>query len=119
MGQRTVLALAARTASLNSADIQRTTEKGIQVITNITIAPGGDTLTIKVQGKDNLGNYYDILANAATAATGITTLTICPGMNFVANVSNGNFVPDIYRVVVTASAGTSFTYSVCINDVTF
>lgn len=114
-GQTTLLASAVRTATNTGDDIGKTTEKYITVILKITAVPGGDTVTPKIQGKDNLGNYYDILVGSAQAGTGTFVLRVGPGLATTANVSSGDMVPDIYRVVITHSAGTNFTYSVTLN----
>lgn len=115
-GQTTLFASAARTASANGADITRTSERGIQVIINVTVVPGVDTVTFTIQGKDNVGVYYTLLASAALVGTGTVVMTICPGCAVTANVSANTIVPDVYRVITTHSAGTSFTYSVTENN---
>jgi len=113
--QDTILALAARTATTTSSNLTKTTEKSAHFIINVTAVPGVDTITPKIQAMDNLGNYYDVLVGAAIATTGITVLKIAQGLSPIVNGSAADFIPDVYRVVVTHSAGTSFTYSVTIN----
>lgn len=113
-GQDTLLPLAVRTATNTGADQYRTIETGIHLIVNVTVAPGSDTVTPKIQGKDNLGNYYDLLVGPAISTTGTTVLKIGKGIVGVANASAADIVPDVYRVVVTHSASSSFTYSVTI-----
>lgn len=114
-GMDTILASAARTATTNSTDIVKTTERAITIVLNVTVVPGVETLTAKVQGKDNLGNYYDIVVGTASAATGIVLLKVGLGVASAANVAIGDMVPDIYRVVITHSAAGSFTYTVTRN----
>lgn len=111
----TILPLAARTATTTSTDITKTIEVGAHFILNATVVPGADTITMKVQGKDNLGNYYDLLVGTASAATGIVVLKVSPSITPAANASANDMLPDIYRIIVTHSAGTSFTYSVTEN----
>lgn len=111
----TILPLAARTATTTSTDITKTTEVGAHFILNATVVPGVDTITMKVQGKDNLGNYYDLLVGTASATTGIVVLKVSPSITPAANASANDMLPDIYRIIVTHSAGTSFTYSVTEN----
>lgn len=111
----TILPLAVRSATTTSTDIVKTTEVGAHFILNATVVPGVDTITMKVQGKDNLGNYYDLLVGTASAATGIVVLKVSPSITPAANASANDILPDIYRIIVTHSAGTSFTYSVTEN----
>lgn len=111
-GQDTLLALSARTATTTSSDVVKSTEKGIHVVVRVTVVPGTDTITPKIQAKDFLGNYYDLLVGTAISTTGTTVLKLGPGIAPVANASAADVLPDMYRVVVTHSAGSSFTYSV-------
>jgi hypothetical protein len=113
--QDTVLALSARTATTTSSNITKTTEKSAHFVINVTVVPGVDTITPKIQAMDNLGNYYDLLVGAAISTTGITVLKIAQGGAVIAGGAAADFMPDVYRVVVTPSAGTSFTYSVTVN----
>jgi hypothetical protein len=111
----TILALAARTATTTTSDIVKTTERAVTFLLNVTVVPGVETLTAKIQGKDNLGNYYDIVVGTASAATGIVLLKAGLGIASVANVAIGDMLPDLYRVVITHSAAGSFTYSLTRN----
>ena len=113
--QDVILASAVRTGTTTSADIYRTVEHGAHFVFVITAVPGVDTVTPKIQGKDALGNYYDILIGTALVATGTTVLKIYPGIGAVANGASPDILPDVYRVVVTHSAGTSFTYTMTAN----
>lgn len=114
--QSTIYASAIRTASSVSADVVRTTERGVSFIINMTVVPGVDTVTFTIQGKDNLGNYYTLLASAALVGTGVVVLSVCPGCAVTANVSASAILPDVYRIITTHSAGTSFTYTVTENN---
>lgn len=113
--QNIIAPVAVRTVTFTSADIVKTTEFGSHFILNVTVAPGVETLTMKVQGKDALGNYYDLLTGTASAATGIVVLKVSPSTAPLANASANDMLPDVYRVVVTHSAGGSWTYSVTQN----
>lgn len=114
-GMDTLLASASRTATTTASDINRTTEKAATFVLNVTAVPGVQTLTMTVQGKDNLGNYYTILSSTASAATGIVTLVVGLGISAAANASIGVMLPDIYRVVITHSGGSAFTYTLTRN----
>lgn len=116
-GQDTLLASAARTATTTTSDVIKSTEKGIHVIIKVTAVPGVDTVTPKIQAKDSLGNYYDLLVGTAISTTGTTVLKLAPGISAIANASAADILPDVYRVVMTHSAGTSFTYSVTVQKV--
>lgn len=113
--QDTILAAAARTATTTTSDIVKSTEKGVHFILNVTVVPGVDTITPKIQGKDSLGNYYDLLVGSAISTTGITVLKISPGIGVLANGSAADVMPDVYRIIITASGTGSFTYSLAAN----
>ena len=112
----TVMASAARTATTTSGDISADVYRGIHLIVDVTAVPGVDTITPKIQGFDaTSGKYYDILVGAAISATGTTVLKVFPSIAPSANASAQDLLPRVWRVVVTHSAGTSFTYSVGYN----
>ena len=113
--QDVIFTSAVRTTTATSADIYRSTEHGAHFVFNVTAVPGVDTVTPKIQGKDALGNYYDILVGSAIVATGITVLKIYPGIGAVANGSASDVLPDVYRVVITPSAASNFTYTATAN----
>lgn len=111
----TIAASAARTATYTSADIVKTSEKQVHVVMVVSAVPGVQTLTMKIQGKDYYGNYYDVLTGTASATTGTVVLKVGPGIATVANVAIGDMLPDVYRVVVTHSSTGSFTYTIASN----
>lgn len=115
-GQIVVLPLAARTATNTSAVIIKSTEQAAHFIINVTAVPGTDTITPTIQGVDALGNSYTLLTGTAISTTGITALKIGRGMTGVANASASDLLPDQYKVLMTHSAGSSFTYSVTANQ---
>lgn len=113
--QDVLLPSAVRTATNISGDIIRTTQKAVHIILVISAVPGTDTVTPKVQGKDALGNYYDVLVGTAISTTGTTVLKLGLGGGVIASGAAADMIPDVYRVVLTHSAGSSFTYSVTQN----
>lgn len=113
--QQSIYAAVARTASSNGADIIRTSERGATFVIVMSAVPGTDTVTFTVQGKDVFGNYYTLIASTAVVATGTTILTVCPGCAATTNVSANTNLPDVYRIITTHSASSSFTYSVGLN----
>ena len=115
MAQFTALAAAARTATTTSAALYKVDAVSATFILNVTAVPTVETLTMKIQGLTASGVAYDILAGTASANAGVVTLTVGRGTTNVANVSNGQALPDVYQVVVTHSSTGSFTYSVEVN----
>lgn len=112
----TILTSAVRAATVTGQDINNDIYSCVTVILDITAVPGGDTVTLAIQGKDQLsGKYYTILTGAAEAGAATRTYSICPGITVAANVSASQILPAIWRVNVTHSAGTNFTYSVGYN----
>lgn len=108
----TIMTSAVRAATTNGQDMSNDSSAGIQVVFDITVAPGVDTVTVTIQGKDPVsGKYYTLLAGAAESATGTKTYTVYPGIAVTANVSASTILPKTWRVIVTHSAATSFTYS--------
>lgn len=113
---KTVLALAARTASVNSADQASSSCRGLVLIVVSTALAATPSVVFKVQGKDSLGNYYDVpgaaTAAVTTAAPTTTLLTVYPGVTVSANVAVSQPLPKVWRVVATAGDADSLTYSV-------
>ena len=112
-----VLSSAVRAATTNSADQTNYDCRGVHLIVDVTVVPGVDTVTPKIQGMAN-GIYYDILVGSAISATGTTVLKVYPGIAASANVSASDALPLQWRVVMTHSAATDFTYSVTANLIT-
>ena len=84
----------------------------LTVVLNVTAVPGTDTVTPSIEGKDPNGVYYPVLTGTAMAATGTQVLYVGDGLPATANVSANAPIPPTYRVKVTHSAGSNFTYSV-------
>lgn len=109
----TLLASAARTATNAGQDMSNDQYKCLVVVLDLTVVPGGDTVTLTIQGKDVLsGKYYTLLAGSAESGTGTKTYSVCPGITVTANVSAAQVLPQTWRVTMTHSAASSFTYSV-------
>lgn len=112
----TIYESAVRAATVTSGDVANDVYRGIHLIVDVTAVPGGDTITPKIQGKDvTSGKYYDILVGAAISSTGTNVLKVYPGIGASANAAASDMLPRVWRVVVTHSAGTNFTYSVGYN----
>lgn len=107
---------AVRTATVTGQDMSNTNFGCLTVILDITAVPGGDTVTLTIDGKDPASlKYYNLLTGSAEAGSATKTYSVCPGITAAANVSASAMVPATWRAKVTHSAGTSFTYSVGYN----
>ena len=104
---------AVRAATLNGVDRLNRSARGIALIVDVTVVPGVDTVTPKIQGKDPAsGKYYDILVGAAIVAVSTVVLRVYPGLIAAANLTVSDILPRDWRLVMTHSAGSNFTYSV-------
>jgi len=111
--EATVLASAARTTTTNSADQTNYNARGVHVLLNVTVVPGVDTVTLSIQGKDPVSAvYYTLLTGLAVVGAGMNVYKVFPGITAVANGTASDVLPRTWRVAVTHSAATSFTYSV-------
>jgi len=108
-----MLTSAVRTATNSTPDQVNLGWRGAHVIMNVTAAPGVDSVTLTIQGKDPAsGTYYTILAGLAETTTGIKVYKVYPGITASGNAAASDFLPSLWRVTITHSAGTNFTYSV-------
>lgn len=112
----TLLASAARTASTASSAQTNYNARGIVAFFNIAVVPGGDTVTLRVRGKDPIaGTARDLLVGSALSSTGSTTYIVYPGVGAAANgvsAVNGFVLPRTWDLAITHSGAGSFTYSV-------
>lgn len=114
----TVLPSAARTASINSADLVNYNARGVQVIIDATAIVATPSITVTIKGKDSLsGKYYTLLASAAITTVSTTLLTVYPGVTATANVAASQIIPRTWRVEVVAADADSITYSIGVNYV--
>lgn len=113
-----IYASAARTASFTGeTNSKNPGNTGMLVLMNVTAAPGVDTITLNIQGRDPAsGAFYTIVSSAAVVATGMVKLMV-GRVSVVANVAANELIPDQYRVTVTHSAAGSFTYSISVTEV--
>ena len=109
----TLLASAARTADVNSADFTNYNAKGLHVILNVSALAATPSIVPFIQGKDPIsGTYYDILEGLPITTTGINIIKVYPGISAVVNVSASDLLPRTYRVRVEHGDADSITYSV-------
>lgn len=93
--------------------------RGVKAVLNVTAVPGVDTVQLVIEGKDpTSGTYYTVLQAAARVGAGQDVLTVAPGVVATANVSVPDELPDVYRARVVHSAGTNFTYSLSLAELT-
>lgn len=93
--------------------------RGVKAVLDVTAVPTVDTVQLVIEGKDpTSGKYYAILTAAARVAVGTDVLTVAPGVVATANVSAPDELPDVYRARVVHSAGTNFTYSLSLVELT-
>ena len=109
----TVLASAARTATVSSADQNNVGYSGLHVVIDATVDPGTASVTFTVEGKDPVsGEYYTLLASAAVASVSTTVLRVFPGATAAANTVANDGIPSVWRVTATHADAESITYSV-------
>ena len=111
-------ASAVRAATLVGDDNKKVPgSRGVKAVLNVTAVPGVDTVQLVIENKDPVsGVYTQVLAAVARAGAGADTLTVQPGGPVTANVAANDQVADTYRIRVVHSAGTNFTYSVSVTE---
>lgn len=113
----TLLPLAARTATTNSADQLNLNWRGVMLVLNVTAVVGGNAgLQVIIQQKDPTSGAYNNLCAAPTAVTTVSfaTYQFYPGVL----TTNGNIkatsniiLPDTWRAQVIHGDSDSYTYS--------
>ena len=102
-------------AATNSIDLVNIGARGAIITLDITAVPGTDTVAVSWFGKDPAsGKFYALgAAGAAFSATGTKTYLIYPAVaanaSFTAVIAAN--IPRTWRLIVTHSAGSNFTYS--------
>ena len=113
----TLLASAARTATLASATFTNYNKIGMLLILNITAASGTGGLQVRIQARNPITGNFNNLHPNPTALTSVTTAqyllypaVITPGGGLTNNYST--VVSRRYRLYVAHGDGSSYTYSV-------
>lgn len=111
--EATLLASAARTTTQTSADIVNYDGLGaLAVVLDVTSA-GTGSITISIDGKDSTsGKYYNLLTGAAVTTNSTNRYRVGPTLAAVANSIAQDYLPRVFRIVVTANNANSMTYSV-------
>jgi len=113
-----LLASAARTAAVSSADFSAEEVLSSEFVFDITVDPATASITPTIEGKDPIsGSYYTILAGAAKAAVGTTVLRVGPTIIAAANVAANAILPSEFRVSVAVADADSITYSIGVTHV--
>lgn len=109
----TLLASAARTATISSSDQTNYNGRGVRVFINVSVVPGAaPSLVPTIEVKDPVsGVYTAVLTGAAIVAVGHTVLTLFPGVTVAANLAVSNALGKIWRLTITAGNANSATYS--------
>lgn len=109
----TLLASAARTATVATGDQSNNNHRGAVIIIDVTASAATPSVVATVQDKDELsGQYYTILASAAITGTGTTVLRVYPGLTAATNTVANDVLPSTWRVNLVHADTDSITYSV-------
>ena len=113
---KVIRASAALTATYTSPVISNDAPlKFGQIIVNVSAYTSG-SITPRIEAYDPASNsYYTLLTGSAKTTTGQVVLKIGPGITAAANVAVSDFLPEQWRVVLTAGAATNLTCSVGVN----
>jgi len=113
----TVLASAARTATVASATFNNGNYRGGQFIINTTVVPGAAPSTVfNVQMLNGVtGNFITLLSSVAITAVGTVVLRVYPGLVAAANLVANDLLPWQWRVQAVHGNANSVTYSVAAN----
>lgn len=111
-----LLLSAVRAATTTTNGLVNYHSRGVHLVIDVTAVPGVDTITPKLQAYDqSSGKWYDLLVGSAISTIGTTVLKLYPSITAVANAAANDFLPLNWRVVITHSAASNFTYSVAAN----
>lgn len=108
----TLLASAARTATVSSSAQTNYNGKGVRVFINATASAATPSVVPTIEVYDPVsGTWTAILTGAAITGAGHTVLTVYPGATAAANVTVSNHIGKVWRLTMTAADADSLTYS--------
>jgi len=111
--QMTVLASAARTATVNSETFANYGHRGLVVVIDATAITSTPSVVVTIQGYSALGDdYYTILASAAVATAVVTVLRVFPGSAVTTNLAANDQLPPLWRINAVHGNANSITYSI-------
>lgn len=113
----TIETSAARNATANGTTITNASGRGAMFYINVTAASGTTpTLVVQLQVQDPVSTSWIDITGAATASitgTGLSMLTVCPGIVEAANTKVAQGLPRVFRFRWTIGGTTpSFTFSI-------
>lgn len=109
--QTNPITAAAVTTTQTGADQFTYGARGIHVLLNMT-SIGTGSVTMEIDGKDILGNYYTIISGNAITSIGKNLLKVYPGITSMANQAAADVLPAVFRILVTANNANPTTYTV-------
>ncbi len=108
---------AARTATTTTAEQINTLFKGLLIFFDVSSVPGTDTVTLSLQSKDPASGLWRTVF-ASAAISGVTRpagFMVYPGATAGSLTGAASAaLPRSWRIQITHSAATSFTYSVAV-----
>ncbi len=103
------------TAAFTGSDMVNTGYRGVKVFIKVNSVSGGN-VTVNIQQKApaaDAASYDTILSSASLTSTGLTVLTVYPGVTAASNVAVANVLPTLWRVTTSAGATINYTISAC------
>jgi hypothetical protein len=108
----TLLASAARTATVNTEVTNTPAYRGVIVVIDTTVDPAAASITPHIEGYSTLGDdWYTMLTGAAIADVGVITLRVYPGAVAAANTVADDWLPPTWRFRMAVADTDSITYS--------
>lgn len=125
MAEETVLASAARTATIQSAALSGIGDIGIYILVDTTATAVTPVVTLSVQVRNELASDWHNLFTSSTTITavGLQAYYVGRSVGVDAGITNNLTgicavpLPQQYRIVMTHADADSITYSVVIRDV--
>lgn len=108
----TLLASAARTATVQSATQTNRDCRGVHIYIKTTAASLTPSVVPTVEGYDETSqSWYVLLTGAAITGVGAVTLKVYPGITTSTNVAVSDVLPRKWRLNMTHADTDSITYS--------
>jgi len=102
-------------ATFTGSDMVNNKFRGVKVFIVVNSVSGGN-VTVNIQQKApaaDAATYGTILSSASITSTGLTVLTVYPGVTAASNVSVADVLPTLWRVTTSAGATIDYTISAC------
>ncbi len=108
----TLLASAARTETVSSADQTNYNGRGLFIHFKVTASAATPSVVLKIEGKNAAGVYFTLLEGEAVTGTSDNLYIVAPWAAETANASTAKMVPRTWRVTLTHADADSITYGV-------